>query len=266
MSQFRMAFRYLLLVTAGVCAFPLPAAVAGGVEGRSGALVIIGGGQTPETAISRALDLAGGSSARVLVIPFAWGRSATGLASARMWERAGARKVSVLPWDCERGEAVREVKAADVIWFGGGSQNVLMDRLTRLDLIEVIRERYRGGAVVGGTSAGAAVMSAVMLTGSRERGHTEGDGLGLWPEVIVDQHYLARQRRPRLLEAVQGHPRLVGVGIDEGTAVIVRGRGGRFEVLGSSEVEVLVSRPQGGEGTEVASYRLKPGAVFDLPR
>jgi cyanophycinase len=263
MFRFRMAF-LVLLVVSGFGSFPLPAAVAGSVESRSGTLLIIGGGRTPHAAIDRALDLAGGSSARVLVIPFAWGRQATGRPSFRMWQQAGAAKVTVLAWDCERAEAVREVRAADVIWFGGGSQNVLMDRLTRLDLVDAIRERYRTGAVVGGTSAGAAVMSAVMLTGSRAPGRTEAAGLGLWPDVIVDQHYLARHRQSRLLEAVKGHPRLLGVGIDEGTAVIVRGRGGRFEVLGSSQVEVLV--PQGREGTEVATRRLEAGAVFDLPR
>jgi cyanophycinase len=254
MSRFRMALWILLLLVCASCSFPLPA-VAGGAEGRSGkegsagTLLLIGGGRTPQAAITRALDL-----------------EATGRASARMWEQAGAGKVTVLTWNCERKEAVREVGAADVIWFGGGSQNVLMDRLTSLDLVAAVRERYRAGAVVGGTSAGAAVMSAVMLTGSRVRGRTEADGLGLWPGVIVDQHYLARKRRPRLLEALEGHPRLVGIGIDEGTAVLVRGRDGRFEVLGYSQVEVLVPPSQGREGAEVATRRLEAGAVFDLPR
>jgi cyanophycinase len=238
----------------------------GSPDRPAGTLVIIGGGSTPRAAITRALDLAGGASARVLVIPFAWGRQATGRPSARLWEQAGAGKVTILAWDCERGEAVREVRAADVIWFGGGSQNVLMDRLTRLDLVEAIRERYRVGAVVGGTSAGAAVMSAVMLTGSRDPARAEAAGLGLWPDVIVDQHYLARKRKARLLEALKGHPRLLGVGIDEGTAVLVRGRGGRFEVVGSSQVEVLVPKVPKREGAEVAAYRLEAGAVFELPR
>jgi cyanophycinase len=274
MSRLRMAFWILLGVIAGPCWFPLPGAVAG--EGRSGkdgagkepagTLLIIGGGRTPNAAVTRALELAGGPSARVLVIPFAWGREATGRISVRMWQQAGAEHVTVLPWDSERSEALREVRAADVIWFGGGSQNVLMDRLTRLDLVEAIRERHRKGAVVGGTSAGAAVMSAVMLTGSRTPGRTEAAGLGLWPQVIVDQHYLARQRRPRLLEALKEHPRLVGVGIDEGTAVLVRGRGGRFEVLGYSQVEVLVPPSRGREVAEVATFRLGADAVFDLPR
>ncbi len=266
MSRSRMALWVLLLAASGPCWLALPGAAGGGAEGRSGTLLIIGGGQTPHAAIKRALDLAGGSSARVLVIPFAWGPEATGRASARPWQQAGAGKVTILLWDCKRSDALREVRAADVIWFGGGSQNVLMDRLTRLDLVEAIRERYRSGAVVGGTSAGAAVMSEVMLTGSRVAGRTEASGLGLWPDVIVDQHYLARQRRPRLLEALKGHPRLLGVGIDEGTAVLVRGRGKRFEVLGLSQVEVLVPQPQGAKGTKVATYRLGSGQVFELPR
>jgi cyanophycinase len=120
--------------------------------------------------------------------------------------------------------------------------------------------------VIAGTSAGAAVMSAVMLTGSGNPERACGKGLGLWPGVIVDQHYLTRRRQPRLLEAVQKHPNLVGVGIDESTAVIVRGEGRRFEVVGRSQVEVLVRQPKGKAGSEVAAYRLDAGKTFDLPQ
>jgi cyanophycinase len=111
---------------------------------------------------------------------------------------------------------------------------------------DVIARRYRDGAVVGGTSAGAAVMSAIMLTGDADLqsitvGATKtAAGLGLWPEVIVDQHHLKRQRQSRLISLVLEHPTLVGVGIDERTAAIVSGS--RFEVIGESSVLVIDAR------------------------
>jgi cyanophycinase len=176
-----------------------------------------------------------------------------------MWRQLGARRVVVLA-DQDAATALAEVRQADLIWFPGGSQVLLMEALQRRGLVEPIRERFRNGAVVGGTSAGAAVMSGVMLTGARDRQYAEAVGLGLWPEVIVDQHYLKRDRRARLLQAVRRHPALPGVGIDASTAVIVRGR--HFDVAGVSEVEVVV---RDGQGKGVTTRRLRPGMTFELP-
>jgi cyanophycinase len=226
--------------------------------------VILGGGRTSGAVVARALELGGGPSARVLVIPFASAYS-SGQGSARMWREAGARQVAVLDSDADREAAQADVRKADIVWFPGGDQSRLMAALDRLGLVEAVRRRYREGAVVGGTSAGAAVMSAVMLTGSRDPKSVEAEGLGLWPEVIVDQHYLKRKRRPRLQEAVLRHPGLPGVGIDEGGGVIVRGR--RFEVVGAAECEVLVRDPKGRDDeSAVSAVRLRPGAEFDLER
>jgi cyanophycinase len=122
-----------------------------------------------------------------------------------------------------------------------------MKAIAGTGLDDTIRERHRAGVVVGGTSAGAAVMSAVMITGEADlqsvsAGKTvTADGLGLWPDAIVDQHFLRRQRVNRLIAAVLDHPLLVGVGIDEATAVVVRGP--RIDVLGRSAVVVIDARP-----------------------
>jgi cyanophycinase len=263
MPWFKTAVVFFTLASCGASARRVQAEAPGARKPPRGALVIIGGGPTPRDVVSRALELAGGPSARVVVIPFAWPGSGAGGRSARMWEQLGAGRVAVLG-DEDATAAQAEVRKADLIWFPGGSQRLLMRRLVRLGLVEPIRERYRRGAVVGGTSAGAAVMSAVMLTGSRDPQEAEAAGLGLWPEVIVDQHYLARHRRERLQAAVLRHPDLPGVGIDERTAVIVRGR--HFEVAGVGEVEVLVPGREGAEGGGVTPHRLRPGMAFDLPR
>ena len=121
-----------------------------------------------------------------------------------------------------------------------------MKALDGTGIPDLIARRYRDGAVVGGKSAGAAVMSAIMLTGDADlQSITAGatktlPGLGLWPGVIVDQHFLKRQRQNRLMSLVLEHPELVGVGIDEDTAVVVSGR--RFEVIGDSSVVVIDAR------------------------
>src|SRR5205814_5842641 len=142
-----------------------------------------------------------------------------------------------------------------------------------------IRARHAAGVVVGGTSAGAAILSAVMLTGDADlksvsRGKTiTAPGLGLWPDVIVDQHFLARQRGNRLISAVLDHPALVGVGIDESTAVVVRGT--RIEAIGKSAVIVIdprgakVAAPDSGPvaaGTGLVFHVLRSGMTLDLAR
>ena len=89
------------------------------------------------------------------------------------------------------------------------------------------------GGVVGGTSAGAAPQSRVMIRGGNPVAHV-GRGFNLLPGAVVDQHFLKRSRVNRLLGVIEAHPDLVGYGIDEGTAMIVRGD--RFRVLGASYV------------------------------
>jgi cyanophycinase len=175
----------------------------------------------------------------------------------------------------DRDAALKAVKEASLIWMPGGSQNRLMIALTEGKLVDAIRERYRQGATVGGTSAGAAVMSQVMLTGLRVQGvgrTVETVGLGLWPDVIVDQHFLRRNRSPRLLDAVLNHPEKPGIGIDESTAVVVEGR--CFEVIGNSKVVVMDARQAvkaavqtaGSAAAKVATYVLEAGMKFDLDK
>ena len=146
----------------------------------------------------------------------------------------------------DRRAATAALERATLIWMPGGDQNRFMKAIDGTGLAEVIRARYQAGAIVGGTSAGAAVISEAMITGEADlqsltAQKTEiAKGLGLWPEVIVDQHFLKRQRANRLLSAVIDHPSLVGVGIDESTAVVVHGSS--FDVIGKSSVVVIDAR------------------------
>src|SRR5262249_19379680 len=98
------------------------------------------------------------------------------------------------------------------------------------------------GGVIGGTSAGAAIMSRVMITGGREKA-TVGTGFGFLPGVVVDQHSLRRSRVNRLLGVLADHPGLAGIAVDEATALVVRQD--RWQVLGKSYVVVCRLRGNG---------------------
>jgi cyanophycinase len=212
---------------------------------QTGTLVVAGGGDTGPEIIAKTLQLAGGGDAIVAVLPQSSAEPDAGDASVRMWRDAGAREAAKISF-ADRAAAAVALRRSTLIWMPGGDQNRFMKAIEHTGLDEVIRERYRGGAVVGGTSAGAAVLSEAMITGDADlqslRGGTTviARGLGLWPEVIVDQHFVRRQRGNRLLSAILDRPTLVGVGIDESTAVVVRN--GAFEVIGKSSVVVIDPR------------------------
>lgn len=209
-----------------------------------GAIVAVGGGGTTDAIVQRTLDLAGGRDAVVVVLPQSSSLENAGDSSVRMWQEAGARAVGRL--DFADPQARVALSSATLIWIPGGDQNRFMQAIAGTGLDEVIRERHRAGVVVGGTSAGAAVLSALMITGkadlqSLDAGSTVvAKGLGLWTAGIFDQHFLRRQRNNRLLSVVLDHPGTIGVGIDEATAVIVRG--GTLEVVGRSAVVVFDAR------------------------
>jgi cyanophycinase len=232
--------------------------------GQSGTLVVVGGGNTGPEIVSRTLSLAGGERAIVVVLPQSSAEADAGDASVQMWREAGAREVAKVSFD-NRAAARTAIERATLIWIPGGDQNRFMKAIEATGLADVIRTRYRGGAVVGGTSAGAAVLSEAMITGDADlQSVTAGKttlaaGLGLWPEVIVDQHFLKRQRGNRLLSAVLDRRSLIGVGIDESTAVVVRGAS--FEVIGKSGVVVIDPRgakvEQAAPGTPAAGTGLR---------
>lgn len=209
-----------------------------------GKLVVVGGGTTTAEIVDRTLELAGGKSAKVVVIAEA--NPEYGPSSVAQWKRAEVSDVALIN-PKQAVASVKLIREANLIWMPGGLQGVFMNSIEGTGIAEAVRTRYRAGAIVGGTSAGAAVMSRKMIGGrsdldSLRFGSTPFlvDGLGLWPEVIVDQHFLQKGRFNRLALAVVEFPNLVGVGIDEETAAIVHGR--EFEVMGNGNITVIDSR------------------------
>lgn len=229
----------------------------------------VGGGGTTDRIVARTLELAGGHDAVVVVLPQSSALEDAGDSSVKMWLDAGAKSVRKVSFtDPAAGAALQ---AATLIWIPGGDQNRFMKAIAGTALDDLIRARHRAGAVVGGTSAGAAVLSEMMITGEADlqslaSGRTVlAKGLGLWTGGIFDQHFLKRQRNNRLLAAVLDHPQMIGVGIDEGTGVILHA--GTLEVVGRSAVVVFDARQANvqktGRGGVVAATGVTTAVLRD---
>jgi cyanophycinase len=257
-----------------------------------GSLVIIGGGSRTEAMMRRFVELAGGSGrARIAVVPMASSEpKTTGTEVAAELDSLGATTLVLLldSAQAESDAAVRRLDSVTGIWFTGGDQALLTTAIGGTATLRAMHRRYRAGAVVGGTSAGAAIMSDSMITGNQTPpGDTTGyygdefpaiarhrvqvvPGLGFLPEAIVDQHFIRRERHNRLISAVLERPSLIGVGIDESTALEV-GPDGRWKVMGESEVVVYDARqarvavlPGARLGaTDVRVHLLPPGSTYD---
>ena len=231
-----------------------PAAKSWDDDSVKGALVVIGGGTTTAEIVDRTIELAGGESAKVAIVAAA--NPEYGPDSLAMWQRAKVARVDLI--NPQKPTASKQtLKEADLIWMPGGLQGVFMNGLRGTGIEDVIRRRHQDGAVVAGTSAGAAVMSKVMIGGRSDLDSLKAgtapylmDGLGLWPEVIIDQHFLQKGRFNRLVLATIDYPELIGVGIDEETAAVVRGQ--EFEVIGSNNITVI-------DGRKASRERLKKG-------
>jgi cyanophycinase len=219
--------------------------------------------------ITRTIELSGGSRAIVAVLPQASATATAGDSGVATWLKAGAREAYKVDF-ADRAAARAAIERATLIWIPGGQQSRFMDAIAGTGLDELIRARRNAGAVVAGTSAGAAVMSKVMITGDADLKNVTAGGtvtreaLGLWPEAIVDQHFLQRQRNNRLVSVVLDRPTLVGVGIDESTAVVVRGS--RMEVIGRSSVIVIDARRAKVSDTAKAAVAAATGLTLHVLR
>lgn len=188
---------------------------------QGGALIISGGGRLPPEIRQRFVELAGGVSARIVVIP-AFAADEKQQAGLRdVWRPFGATNVVVLQADsreaADRTELTEPLKTASGVWLSGGQQEWLASRYVGSRVEMELQELVKRGGVVGGSSAGAAVMSRVMIEQGLDTA-TLGTGLDLFPGAVIDQHFLKRSRLNRLLRVLETRPELIGFGIDESTA------------------------------------------------
>jgi cyanophycinase len=251
-----------------------------------GNLILVGGGDKPKEAMVKFVELAGGPGAPIVAIPTASEEPDTGAYYVKLFkEEYGCADVTALEIktreDAAKPEYVDLARKAGGIFFGGGDQSRITRALLDTPVGDAIAAAYENGAVVGGTSAGTACQSALMITG-------EGDfkviragavelvrGLGFFRGVIVDQHFIIRQRSNRLITVILEHPDLLGVGIDEGTAIWVR-PDDTFRVMGASSVMVLdaksaaIKRQAAEKGKDLLGVHglrvdiLLPGEEYDI--
>lgn len=219
-----------------------------------GKMLLIGGGSRPDVIIDKMIELSQGA---ILVIPLASEIPQEVAESIKLQlESRGASSVKVFSCDHTQRdlpECLQEIREAGLIFFTGGSQARLLDGLSKTSSLALIRERFeKENLSISGTSAGTAIMSEVMLTGNTISPYTSFDGIrpnmvettqgfGFLKNVILDQHFLKRARQNRLISTVLDHPHLVGVGVDEATAILVH-EDESFTVLGESSVMIIDAR------------------------
>ena len=236
---------------------------------RKGSLVIVGGGRVSQEIWDRFIMLAGGPQANFVFIPTAAPDPVNNQQSPENLPFFGLKNVTVLHTrDRERAnseEFIAPLRKANGVWFGGGRQWRLVDSylntLTHKELQAVLD---RGG-VIGGTSAGASIQASYLVRGAREgnqlmmaKGYEVG--LGFIKNVAIDQHLNTRKREDDLQEVITAHPDLLGIGLDESTAIVVRGD--LFEVIGAGRVAITDGKNHNGSG----HYFLTRGDHFDLKK
>jgi cyanophycinase len=214
-------------------------------NGPLGSLVICGGGSLPEAVLERFVELAGGDHGRLVVIPTASSKvgASDQAEMVNRWAELGIGNVSILHardrTEADSSTFTEPIDQATAVWFGGGQQSRLADRYVGTATEQAVLELFRRGGVVGGTSAGAAIQSRVMIQSGNPI-PVISTGIDLLDGAIVDQHFLKRNRFNRLLHAVRSHPDRTGVGIAESTAVIHQR--GECAVLGDSFVAVISAK------------------------
>ena len=246
---------YLLAVLAVIMLF-----FGGTITGKNkGFLFIIGGGKRPKYMQQKIVELAGGKESKIVIIPNASSRPLdSALFQRYQFEQAGAGEVVFIlsiPETADDDSNLAVLQDATGIFFSGGDQSRLTKHLQNTKLLDKIKKIYENGGVISGTSAGAAVMSKIMITGdelvnkdttrsfiSIQKGNVATvEGFAFIESAIVDQHFIKRKRLNRLINLVLENPTLLGIGIDESTAIIVN-PDHSFEVLGENTVMVFDGR------------------------
>jgi cyanophycinase len=222
----------------------------------AGKLFIIGGGNRTEAMLNELVDLAGiRSEGYMFVLPMSgsepdsailWAKYDFGITGIRNITGFNFEKGTTFPQD-----KIDSLKNAKLIYISGGDQSRFMDVVLNTPVYDAIHEAYKKGAVISGTSAGAAVMSKKMITGNQKKypqsnagfitieaeNIETAEGLAMLTDVMIDQHFIKRQRLNRLIAAAIENPEQLCVGIDESTAIIVDGN--IATVTGNSQVIVI---------------------------
>ena len=221
-----------------------------------GTLVIVGGGPTTNTGImEKFIELAGGPTAKIVIVPTAGGNK-TSKGKIQLyredivlapWKKRGLTNVRMLhthdPKVADTEEFVQPLREANAVWFNGGRQWNIVDSYMNTRTYKEFHKVLERGGVIGGSSAGATIQGdylvrgaiagpQIVMTPEKEHEH----GFNFLRKTAIDQHINTRNRWDDLIPVIQKYPNLLGIGLSEGTAIIVKGD--RFEVMGAWKVAV----------------------------
>jgi len=273
----------VVLITLFFICLPLQA-------GGKGHLMIIGGGEQLPSMVEKFISLAGGKDTRIVIIPMASGNPLeAALDKKSQLEEYGVKNVRFVICNKQSADTDSNLAAlsdARAIYFTGGDQSLLTAALLGTKLLQKIHDIYDNGGLVGGTSAGAAVMSKLMITGNELRNPDSSrafikiqkdnievtEGFGFVTSAIIDQHAVRRKRQNRLISLVLENPSLLGFAIDESTALIVL-PGDIYEVFGeytvvvydaSEATNIMTDKNDNLAAQNIRMHILKSGDKYDL--
>ncbi len=249
---------------------------------ENGSLVVAGGGKLGEEILNQFIELAGGPDAHIVVVPTASGRDSYDEQdpSIQIFREAGATRLTLFHTG-DRAEAdsesfTRPLETADGIWFGGGRQWRLVDAYQGTRTEKLFHKVLERGGVIGGSSAGATIQGSYLARGdTRNNQIMMGDheeGFGFIHNIAIDQHLLARNRQFDMFTILEERPELLGIGLDENTAIVVQGN--TFEVIGASYVAIYDGDFWSREGSRLKNlpppdrrfYLLRKGDRYDMER
>ncbi|GMK40612.1 cyanophycinase [Paenibacillus sp. CCS19] len=236
----------------------------------SGSLVIAGGGRLPEDVIKKFIELAGGPDRSIVVIPTAQEQVDMTKKGHDViaFEEAGASNITILHTTdrdlANTADFAAPIQSAHAVWFSGGRQWRIADAYLHTEVHRELNALLERGGVIGGTSAGATIQGSYLVRGDTKNNtilmgdHEEG--FGFLNNVAIDQHLIKRNRQFDLVKVIAARPDLLGIGIDESTAIIVQGDS--FEVVGASYVSIYDANYLNEH--EGNFYFLSPGDTFNL--
>jgi cyanophycinase len=239
---------------------------------ENGSLIIAGGGRIGAEITEKFITLAGGKNALIIVIPTAAGGK---IDLENVWfvkklKNYGATDVHILhTYDKDEADSdsfTELLKSTDAVWFAGGRQWRLVDAYGDTQTEILLQELLNRGGVIGGTSAGATIQGSYLARGDTKNNQImmgdHEEGFGYIKNIAIDQHVLARNRQFDMFDILKNRPELLGIGIDESTAIVVQGD--EFEVIGESNVLIYDGTFWSREGSDLKSLPKKENIFYFL--
>ncbi len=251
-----------------------------------GTLVIEGGGDRIAPILNKIIEKGGGTeNCKLLVIPFASQLEDTGERQAAEFRALGCKNADYIlcPKDSiDNPENLAKLDGVTAIFLSGGDQSRLKEFLGGTKFFDKMLQIYKDGGVIGGTSAGAAIQSRIMLTGNQVNASPDEnssvfneiknnyvetkEGFGFLDNIIIDQHFIARRRQVRLINVLLDNPGYRGLGIDEECAVVVN-PDKSIEVVGTGCAMLFEPYKKGEDGSNAHSFKLTilyPGDKYNI--